>query len=59
MSQPALRITWRLMLLGLLLYLIFKGKREQRIIPIIKKPENTTVEFAQSISSVLRRKSVV
>ena len=52
MSQPALRITWRLMLLGLLLYLIFKGKREQRIIPIIKKPENTTVEFAQSISSL-------
>ena len=52
MSQPQLRIAWRLMILGFLLYLLFKGKRQQRIIPVIEKPKNTTVEFAQSISSL-------
>ncbi|MDO4880905.1 MAG: hypothetical protein Q3983_06465 [Capnocytophaga sp.] len=52
MSKPALKTAWQLMLLGLFLYLIFKGKREQRIIPIIKAPENTTIEFAQSISTL-------
>ena len=30
----------------------FSQPSYQRIIPIIKKPENTTVEFAQSISSL-------
>ena len=52
MSQPQLRMAWRLMILGFLLYLLFKGKRQQRIIPVIEKPKNTTVEFAQSISSL-------
>lgn len=52
MSQPALMTAWRLMLLGFLFYLIFKGKRQQRIIPVIEKPKNTTIEFAQSVSSL-------
>ena len=52
MSQPSLKIAWRLLLAGIILYLFFRGKREQRIIPVIKKPENTTIEFAQSISSL-------
>ena len=51
-QEPSLRITWRLLLLGFLLFLIFKGKRQQRIIPVIEKPKNTTIEFAQSISSL-------
>ena len=52
MSQPQLRAAWHLMLLGFVLYLLFKGKRQQRIIPVIEKPKNTTIEFAQSISSL-------
>jgi len=52
MSQSSLKIAWRLLLAGIILYLFFRGKREQRIIPVIKKPENTTIEFAQSISSL-------
>lgn len=51
-SQPPLRIAWILLLLGFLLYLLFKGKRQQRVIPVIEKPKNTTIEFAQSISSL-------
>ena len=52
MSQSQLRAAWHLMLLGFVLYLLFKGKRQQRIIPVIEKPKNTTIEFAQSISSL-------
>ena len=52
MSQPQVRTAWHLMLLGFGLYLLFKGKRQQRIIPVIEKPKNTTIEFAQSISSL-------
>ena len=52
MRQPQLRTAWHLMLLGFVLYLLFKGKRQQRIIPVIEKPKNTTIEFAQSISSL-------
>ena len=52
MSQPQLRTAWHLMLLGFVLYLLFKGKRQQRTIPVIEKPKNTTIEFAQSISSL-------
>lgn len=52
MSQPQLRTAWHLMLLGFVLYLLFKEKRQQRIIPVIEKPKNTTIEFAQSISSL-------
>ena len=52
MSQPQLRAAWHLMLVGFVLYLLFKGKRQQRIIPVIEKPKNTTIEFAQSISSL-------
>lgn len=52
MSQSSLKIAWRLLLAGIILYLFFRGKREQRIILVIKKPENTTIEFAQSISSL-------
>ena len=52
MSQPQLRTAWHLMLLSFVLYLLFKGKRQQRIIPVIEKPKNTTIEFAQSISSL-------
>ena len=52
MSQPQLRTAWHFRLLGFVLYLLFKGKRQQRIIPVIEKPKNTTIEFAQSISSL-------
>ena len=36
-------------LVGLLLFMLFEAKRKQRIIPIIKPLENTTLEFAQTV----------
>lgn len=52
LSQPALRIAWYILLIALGLYLLFKSKRTQRIIPIVEPPKNLTVEFADTIASL-------
>lgn len=52
MSQPALKYSWISLLILLFLFLIFKSKREQRIIPVIEKEENHSLEFAKTISSL-------
>lgn len=52
MSQPALKTAWITLLIMLFLFLLFRSKREQRIIPILQKEENHTVEFAKTISSL-------
>lgn len=52
MSQPALKYSWISLLILIFLFLIFKSKREQRIIPIIEKEENHSLEFAKTISSL-------
>ena len=49
LSQPALTWAWYT-LLGLgLLYLWFRSKRRQRVIPITEKNENTSLEFLSTI----------
>lgn len=52
LSRPALRAAWYLLLITLLLYLIFKGKREQKAIPIVKPEENLSVAFAETIGAL-------
>jgi hypothetical protein len=37
---------------GVALYVIFEGKRRQRIIPIIEPPRNTSLEFVQTIGDL-------
>lgn len=54
-SQP-LRIALWIILLGLLLFMIFRAKRVQRIIPIIKPPVNSSIEFLDTISNLYYRK---
>ena len=49
---PALRLGYYLVLLGALLFLIFRSKREQRIIPVVLPPENQTLEFVATVSSL-------
>ena len=39
-------------MLGLLLFVIFKAKREQRIIPVINPIENSSVEFARTVGAL-------
>lgn len=53
-NNTALRWAWYLTLIGLVLFVFFNAKRKQRIVPIIKPLENTTVEFTQTISSLYK-----
>lgn len=52
LTQPALKWVYYLSMAGLLLFVIFKAKRQQRIIPIIKPLENSSVEFARTVGSL-------
>lgn len=51
-SQPALRWGYYLLLLGLLLFVFFAGKRTQRIIPVVEPPKNTSLEFVETIGKM-------
>lgn len=51
-SQPALKWAYFILLSALLIYLIFEGKRRQRIIPIIETPQNTSLQFVETIGSL-------
>ncbi len=52
LSQPSLKWAWYLLLALALLYLIFRAKRQQRIIPIIEPVENTSLEYVKTIGSL-------
>jgi hypothetical protein len=51
-SNPALKWAWRLMWLGLLIFVIFTAKRRQRAIPVIEPQKNTSLAFAKTIGSL-------
>lgn len=52
LSDRALKSAWYLLLLALILYLVFKSKREQRAVPIIEPEPNLSVDFAKTIGSL-------
>lgn len=47
-----LRWAWYLCLGGLILFVIFGGRRRQRIIPVAEPLRNTSLEFAEVVSSL-------
>jgi hypothetical protein len=49
-QQPALRIAWNLLWLLLLLFVLTKVKRTQRIIPVIDKKQNYSMEYTKRIA---------
>lgn len=51
-SQPALRNAWYVLLFSVVLFLLFRSKRQQRAIPIIPKVENTSIEFAKALGTL-------
>jgi hypothetical protein len=51
-SQPPLKWAYFLMIFGLLAYVLFEGKRRQRIIPIIETPRNSSLEFVETIGQL-------
>lgn len=52
LSHPSLRWTWYLFLIGMFVFILFNAKRKQRIVPIIKPLENTTVDFTKTIGNL-------
>jgi len=48
-KNKSLRYAWYLLLLTLVVYLVVESKRRQRIIPIIKAPVNTSLQFIETI----------
>lgn len=52
LSHPALKWAWRLAWLTIIIFIFFRAKRKQRIVPIIKKPENTSIAFAKTIGNM-------
>jgi len=52
LSQASLRWAYYIAIAGILLYMIFVSKREQRIVPVVKPLENSTVEFTKTIGNL-------
>lgn len=52
LSKPGFAEAWYLLLIGLILLLFFKSKREQRAIPVIIPEPNKSKEFAQAIGNL-------
>ena len=51
-KRPPLRWTLYLALLGVVLFMIFTARRRQRVIPIMSKPANRSLEFIQLIGTL-------
>jgi len=39
-------------MIGLLLFVVFRARREQRIIPVIEPLKNSSIEFAQTVGAL-------
>ena len=52
LSQPALKTAWYLILALALLFILFRAKRRQQIIPVLIPNSNTSLEFAQTIGRI-------
>lgn len=50
LKQPALAWAWYLIVAMALIWLIFRAKRRQRVIPVLPKNENSSYEFISTIA---------
>ena len=57
LSQPALKWAYFTFIIAMIFFVIFKGKRDQRIIPVVKPLANTTLEFIQTVGNVYFKQS--
>ncbi|MCB0661630.1 MAG: hypothetical protein KDC24_02730 [Saprospiraceae bacterium] len=56
LSQPSLASAWYVLLIMTVLYLIFRAKRRQRVIPVVEPNENTSLEFVETIGKLYFQK---
>ncbi|OKL40407.1 hypothetical protein A3841_19040 [Pontibacter flavimaris] len=52
MRHESLTWAYYVALAGMVLFLLFKSKRTQRIIPVLEPPRNTTLDFVKTIGSL-------
>lgn len=52
LRNPPLRWAFYIMLAAVFIYVVFRIKRKQRIIPPLEDKENTSVEFAETLSGI-------
>lgn len=52
LSQVPLRWAYYLLVVSILLFVFFRAKRKQRIIPVVEPLKNTSVAFAKTIGSL-------
>lgn len=50
LEQPMLSFAWYLFVFGGLLYLVFRGKRRQRAIPVVHPPENSSLQYVDTLA---------
>lgn len=56
-DSPALRYALWILTALLLIYMIFFGKRRQRVIPVVKAPINESVDFTRTISQLYQKEA--
>jgi len=52
LQNEGLRQAWYLLLFGLLLFLLFRSKREQMAVPVVEAEKNLSKEFARTIATL-------
>ena len=52
LQNPALKWAFYITLISLLLFVIFKGKRTQRIIPVVEPLKNASLDFTKTIGDL-------
>ena len=57
LSHEALKWMTYLIVLGSLIFVIFEGKRKQRVIPILESKDNSSIEFVEAISDLYLSKN--
>lgn len=51
-SQPSLKWAYYIILVSVVLFIFFYGRRRQRIIPVIPSLTNTTLEFVETVGNL-------
>lgn len=55
-NHPALLFVYFILLFGGIIFMLFRAKRTQRIIPVVEPPKNSSVEFLNTISNLYYKK---
>ncbi len=56
LNTRELKWAYYVMLVGVLIYILFEGKRKQRAIPVVEPLKNQTVDFTRTISNMYYEK---